>query len=68
MRLMGKSPSRLTPELCLQCEAFAKRIVGGAEIDLSMLFADIRGSTNLAEKMSPTEFGQLINRFFFNLN
>jgi adenylate cyclase len=29
-----------------------------------MLFADIRGSTTLAEKMSPTEFGQLISRFF----
>ena len=29
-----------------------------------MLFADIRGSTTLAEKMSPTEFGQLISHFF----
>ncbi len=64
MRLIGKSPSRLTPELCLQCEAFARRVVGGAEIELSMLFADVRGSTSLAEGMSPTEFGQLINRFF----
>ncbi len=64
MRSLGKRPSRLTPELCLQCEAFAKRIVGGAEIELSMLFADIRGSTSLAEMMSPTEFGHLISRFF----
>ena len=29
-----------------------------------MLFADIRGSTPLAEKMSPVEFGQLISHFF----
>jgi len=29
-----------------------------------MLFADIRGSTALAEKMSPAEFGKLISRFF----
>jgi len=29
-----------------------------------MLFADVRGSTSLAEKMSPSDFSQLINRFF----
>jgi adenylate cyclase len=38
--------------------------LGGAEVELTMLFADIRGSTSLAEKMSPSEFGQLISRFF----
>jgi adenylate cyclase len=29
-----------------------------------MLFADVRGSTTLAEKMSAREFSQLINRFY----
>jgi adenylate cyclase len=29
-----------------------------------MLFADIRGSTGLAEHMNPTEFSKLIDRFF----
>ena len=29
-----------------------------------MLFADIRGSTTLAEGMSPTEFRQVIDRFY----
>jgi adenylate cyclase len=64
MRLIGKSPSRLTPQLCMQCEAFARNIPGGAEIELSMLFADVRGSTALAEKMSPYEYSQLINTFY----
>ena len=31
---------------------------------MSMLFIDVRGSTALSEKMSPTEFSQLINRFY----
>jgi adenylate cyclase len=31
---------------------------------MSMLFADVRGSTALSEKMSPTEFSRLINRFY----
>jgi adenylate cyclase len=37
---------------------------GGAEVEMSMLIADIRGSTALSEKMSATEFSQLINRFY----
>lgn len=31
---------------------------------MSMLFADVRGSTALSEQMSPREFSQLINRFY----
>jgi adenylate cyclase len=31
---------------------------------MAMLFADIRGSTSLAEEMRPSEFSQLINRFY----
>jgi adenylate cyclase len=64
MRLMGQGPSRLTPHLCSQCHAHASRHLGGAEVELTMLFADIRGSTPLAEKMAPAEFGRLISRFF----
>lgn len=64
MRVLGKGPSRLSPLLCRQCQDYASRYLGGAEIELSMLFADVRGSTGLAESMSPTAFGQLISRFF----
>jgi adenylate cyclase len=64
MRLIGKKPSGLTPQLCNQCEAMARTIPGGAEIELTMLFADMRGSTTLAEQMSPMSYSQLINRFF----
>lgn len=37
---------------------------GGAEIELSLLFADVRGSTHLAEGMSAAEFSLLLNRFY----
>ena len=57
-------PSKMNPRLCNICEQFASRYRGGAEIDLTILFADIRGSTNLAQKMKPPEFSQLINRFY----
>jgi class 3 adenylate cyclase len=46
------------------CEEFAEKYKGGAEVELSILFVDVRGSTRLAEKMNPTEFSKLINRFY----
>jgi len=63
-RVYHKRPSNINPYLCTTCEDFARQHPGGAEIELSLLFADVRGSTTLAEGMSPTEFGQLINRFY----
>jgi adenylate cyclase len=37
---------------------------GGAEVDISVLFADVRGSTALAEGMLPGEFSRLMSRFY----
>src|SRR5829696_1273480 len=37
---------------------------GGAEVEISAMFADIRGSTGLAEQLLPSEFGQLLTRFW----
>lgn len=60
----GKQPSNLNPQLCNVCEEFAKAHQGGAEVELSLLFADVRGSSALAEEMSPGEYSKLINRFY----
>ncbi len=60
----GKRPSNLNPQLCNICEQFARKYQGGAEIELSLLFADVRGSTTLAEGMNPTEYSRVINRFY----
>ena len=60
----GKRPSKMNPRLCNVCEDFARHFQGGAEIELTMLFVDVRGSTALAERMGPREFSQLINRFY----
>jgi adenylate cyclase len=62
--LFGVSRSRLNPQWCSRCEQFAEKHQGGAEVELSMLFADLRGSTSLAESMSPSAFSQLIKRFY----
>jgi adenylate cyclase len=62
--LFGKRRSALNPRYCNLCEIASQEFPGGAEVEMSMLFIDIRGSTALSEKMSPTEFSQVINRFY----
>lgn len=62
--IFKKKPSIFNPRFCNVCEDFAVNFQGGAEVDLSMVFADIRGSTTLAEGMSATEFKNLIDRFY----
>ena len=64
MRMMNRGPSRLTTEFCNKCQATASQHVGGAEIELTLLFADVRGSTQMAEEMGTVEFSRLISRFF----
>jgi adenylate cyclase len=62
--LFGKRRSDLNPRYCNLCEIASREFPGGAEVPMSMLFIDVRGSTALSEKMTPTEFRQLINRFY----
>jgi adenylate cyclase len=61
---LGREPSVLNPSMCNICDKFARDYRGGAEVEISMLFADVRGSTTLAEGMSPIEFSHLIDRFY----
>ncbi|MHC4070572.1 MAG: adenylate/guanylate cyclase domain-containing protein [Planctomycetota bacterium] len=57
-------PSKMNPHLCNICERFANENPGGAELEVALLFADIRDSTPLAASMNAYEFGQVINRFY----
>jgi adenylate cyclase len=59
-----KEPSSLNPRFCNDCDRFAREMPGGAEVEITMLFADVRGSTALAEGLSPSEFTRLLNRFY----
>ena len=61
---LGISQSRLNPQICDVCEGFVHTFQGGAEVEVTVLFADVRGSTAIARQMAPTDFSQLINRFY----
>jgi adenylate cyclase len=62
MHLFGRDQSRYNPRFCERCRVFEHP--GGAEVVITMLFADVRGSTGLAEQMNAREFSRLINRFY----
>jgi adenylate cyclase len=63
-RVLGVERSKMNPHMCNHCERLAEDFPGGAEIETTVLFADVRGSTTLAEGMRPAEFGELIGRFY----
>jgi adenylate cyclase len=64
MRMIGKRPSEWNPGMCNTCNDFLSHHHGGAEIEGTFLFADIRGSTALAERMGSTGFRDLLDRFY----
>src|SRR5215213_9870016 len=64
MRAFGKAPSTVNPNLCNACFTFMRRNRGGAEIECSLLFADVRGSTAIAERLPPLDFRALMDRFY----
>jgi adenylate cyclase len=60
--LFGFKPSRKNPNLCTRCcEALP---AGGLEVDIAVLFADVRGSTALAERVGPGRYAELLNYFY----
>jgi adenylate cyclase len=76
LRRFGFEPWEKNPGICGRCfkhvEAEAKRCprpsdehnIAGAEVELSMLFADVRGSSKLARQMPTSEFTRLMSRFY----
>lgn len=64
MHFMHRDPWAKNPKYCEFCFTVLDQYKGGAEIDASFLFADIRGSTALAETMTATEFHRLLNTFY----
>ncbi len=62
LAVAGFRPSRKNPNLCSRCcDALP---AGGAEVDIAVLFADVRGSTALGERVVAADFAALLNRFY----
>jgi adenylate cyclase len=62
MRRFGYGPSRKNPGLCNTC--FEMAPMGGAEMEIGVLFADVRGFTAMSEDMPPDQVAGLLDPFY----
>jgi adenylate cyclase len=62
--LFGFGPWDKNPSLCGSCMRSLEKGLGGAEVELTMLFADLRGSTELAERLPAAVYRHLVNGFY----
>ena len=60
--LLGHKPSRKSPNICQYC--FDRLPTGGIEIDIGVVFADVRSSTALGERSDATTFAERLNEFY----
>jgi adenylate cyclase len=63
-RLMWHGPIANNPLLCKACFGQLSGHQGGAELEISVLFADVRGSTGLAERISAGAFRELLQGYY----
>ena len=63
-RLFWHGPMRGNPLLCKACFGKLSEHAGGAELEISVVFADVRGSTGLAERSSASDFRSLIQSYY----
>jgi adenylate cyclase len=63
-RLMKHGRSTVSPLMCNACFSHLRSQVGGAEVEITVLFADVRGSTGLAERTTTGAFRGLIQEFY----
>jgi adenylate cyclase len=65
LRHLGFSRFPGNPAICSNCiSQFLKMGATGAEIPVTLLFADIRGSTGIGERLTPTAFHDFLTLFY----
>jgi hypothetical protein len=64
MKAIGTGSPHSIGDFASGARARCTSIPGGAEVDLSVIFADVRGSTGIAERMEPEELSRLMSRFY----
>jgi adenylate cyclase len=65
-RVFGIRPSRMNPNTCTFCELMFERMMRARTIAIegTVLFADLRGYTNLSQSLSPGAMAELLDAFY----
>lgn len=61
-RRIGLRPSNRNPRFCNACDKFIEQFPGGAEVPLSILFCDLRGSVALGERIGAAAYAGTVAR------
>ena len=66
LRIFGIRPSRMNPNTCTVCELMFTRVMKARQItvDVSVLFADLRGYTALSQSLRPDAVSSLLDAFY----
>jgi len=61
-RVLRVQPSRKNPNFCMGC--FEMAPLGASDMEVGVLFADIRGFTSWCEEQAPEAVERALNRFY----
>jgi adenylate cyclase len=66
LRLVGIKRSRMNPNLCTICELMFTRVMRrrNIEVDLTVMFADLRGYTALSQTVDRARMADILNIFY----
>src|SRR6266508_3259328 len=64
LRAFGRGPFTKNPRYCALCIGNLMKGKGGAEVEVTALFADVRGSTPLAERLGAQGLHDVMDRFY----
>jgi adenylate cyclase len=62
--LIGKRPFPKNPRFCEFCFSGVIKKKVGSEVEMAALFADVRGSTPMGERLGPTGLHEILDRFY----
>lgn len=63
MSKRGKGPSSRNQHYCNACDGFLEAFPGGAEVEMSILYVDIRNSVSAAEGAAAADVSKRVNGF-----
>ena len=66
LRMFGIRPSRMNPNICTICEMMFTKVMRATKIsvDVTVLFADLRGYTTLTQTLPPDRIHALLDVFY----
>lgn len=64
MALAGRGENPRNPRYCNVCDKVLRDCPGGAKINMSAIFVDVRGSVPLSERTEEAEFARCLEEFF----